>query len=190
MGDATRAAIDEGTKQDLRWFISCAHAVNGTVKIYKCLGSRLNIYVDASLKGVGGVFQNYVYKRALPDKPGWCIAYWEAINILVAVRTFAGFISGSIVNVWCDNQAAVNLLTSGRRRDPILHSIARNLWLAAAALDCELHFTHIRGTHNKAADLLSRWHNQANPTASLFQLLNDIPVWINGPEDAWDLHDI
>jgi hypothetical protein len=34
MGDTGRVAIDEGTKQDLRWFISCAHGVNGTVQIY------------------------------------------------------------------------------------------------------------------------------------------------------------
>jgi hypothetical protein len=64
MGDMTRMAIDEGTKQDLRWFISCAHAVNGTVQIYKCMQPRINIFVDASLKGVGGALQNYVYKLA------------------------------------------------------------------------------------------------------------------------------
>jgi hypothetical protein len=60
MGDMGRVAIDEGTKQDLRWFILCAHGVNGTVKIYKCCYPRIEIFVDASLKGVGGACQNYI----------------------------------------------------------------------------------------------------------------------------------
>jgi hypothetical protein len=91
MGDAPKAAIDEGTKQDLQWFIAFAHAANGTVLIYKCLLPRLNIFVDASLSGLGGVLNNYVYELSISHQPGYCIAHWEAINILVALRTFAPF---------------------------------------------------------------------------------------------------
>jgi hypothetical protein len=54
MGDASQAVIDEGTHQDLRWFIACAHAVNGTITIFKCLHPRLDLFVDASLQGLGG----------------------------------------------------------------------------------------------------------------------------------------
>jgi hypothetical protein len=117
-----------------------------------------------------------VYKLSLPDKPGWCIAYWEAINVLIALRTFASFVVGRSVNIWCDNQAAVNLLSSGRGSDPLLHAIARNLWLLSATLDCDLHFVHIRGSDNRVADLLSRWEDHPCPTATLFQLLNDVPI--------------
>jgi hypothetical protein len=88
MGEATSIAIDEGTKQDLQWFIACAYMVNRSVKISKCLQTRLEIFVDTSLRGLGGVLHNLVYKYALPPRPGWCISHWEAINILVALRTF------------------------------------------------------------------------------------------------------
>jgi hypothetical protein len=54
MGQAASVAIDEGTRQDLRWFLACAHAANGTVSIYKCLRPQTDIFVDASLSGVGG----------------------------------------------------------------------------------------------------------------------------------------
>jgi hypothetical protein len=47
MGQATKAAIDEGTKRDFQWFMACAHAINGTVQIYKCLRPRIEIFVDA-----------------------------------------------------------------------------------------------------------------------------------------------
>jgi hypothetical protein len=179
MGEATAIAIDEGTKQDLQWFIACAHGVNGSAKIFRWRQSSYHIYVDASLKGLGGVLQNFVYKLSLPHQPGWSIAHWEAINILVALRVFSSFIKGHKVVIWCDNKAAVSLFSSGRGIDPLLHSIARNLWLQQAVLDCELVFQHIRGADNKIADLLSRWDSHINPTAQLFFLLNGIPVWCN-----------
>jgi hypothetical protein len=73
---------------------------------------------------------------------------------------------------------AVNILNSGRGRDPILHYIARNLWLLEAALDCDIVFSHVRGIHNSTADLLSRWHVTNNPISKLFALLNNVPIWL------------
>jgi hypothetical protein len=54
MGSTHKVAIDEGTKQDLQWFMACPHAVNGTVSIFKCARPLINIFVDASLSGLGG----------------------------------------------------------------------------------------------------------------------------------------
>jgi hypothetical protein len=107
--------------------------------------------------------------------------------VLIAIRTFASFVAGRAVNIWCDNQAAVNLLNSGRGSDPLLHSIARNLWLLSAKLDCDLQFAHIRGSDNKVADLFSRWDDHPSPTASLFQLLNQVPIWMECSEEVWNL---
>jgi hypothetical protein len=45
MGPAASATIDEGTCQDLRWFIACAHVANGTISIYKCLQPQTDIFV-------------------------------------------------------------------------------------------------------------------------------------------------
>jgi hypothetical protein len=176
MGTATKIAIDEATKQDLQWFIACAHSVNGSVKIYKCLQPRTDIFVDASLRGLGGVLNNFVYKLALPPRPGWCIAHWEAINILVALRTFLPIIQGKLITIWCDNQVAINILNSGRGVDPILQIIARNIWLFSSQWDCDIQFTHIKGTNNIVADMLSRWESYFNPHSHLFQLLNNLPL--------------
>jgi hypothetical protein len=143
--------------------------------------------MDASLTGLGGVLSNYVYELSIDHKPDYCIAHWEAINILVAIRTFSSFILHSKVTIWCDNMVAVSILNSGRGRDPILHSIARNLWLWAAALDCDITFSHVRGIHNRTADLLSRWQFSNNQTATLFSLLNAVPIWLVPPADALTL---
>jgi hypothetical protein len=183
MGQATKIAIDEATKQDLRWFIACAHAVNGSVSIYKCLQPRIDIFVDASLRGIGGVLNNFVYKLTLPSHPGWCIAHWEAINVLVALRVFSTFISGNYITIWCDNKVAVNILNSGRGVDPILNTISRNIWLFQAGCDCDLQFAHIKGKFNNVADLLSRWEAHSNPYSYLYAFLNNVPVWCNASID-------
>jgi hypothetical protein len=184
MGAATKVAIDEGTKQDLQWFMACAHAVNGTIYIYKSVQPRIEIFVDASLTGLGGVLGNYVYELAISHKPEYCIAHWEAINVLVALRTFSKFLPSKLVTIWCDNTVAVNILNSSRGKDPILHTIARNLWLLEAFLDCSISFSHIKGVCNATADLLSRWSTSKNPVAKLFSLLNAVPIWVKPPPDA------
>jgi hypothetical protein len=69
MGVSAKAAIDEGTKWDLQWFIACTHAVNGTIKIYKCVLPRIDIFVDASLTGLGGILNYCVYQLPIRHKP-------------------------------------------------------------------------------------------------------------------------
>jgi hypothetical protein len=187
MGAAPKVAIDEGTKRDLQWFMACAHAVNGTTKIYKCMLPRIDIFVDASLSGLGGVLRNYVYELAITAKPGYSIAHWEAINVLVALRIFSPFLHAHNVTVWCDNTVAVSILNSGRGTDPILQSIARNIWLFEASVDCQLSFSHIKGKLNSIADLLSRWSLANNPVAKLYYLLNEVPIWFSPPLDVLDL---
>jgi hypothetical protein len=181
MGPAASAAINESTRQDLRWFIACAHAANGTVSIYKCLQPQTNIFVDASLSGLGGGLNAFVYRAALSPKPGWSIAHWEAINVFVALQVFSAFIRGRRIMVWCDSRVALAI------RDPLLHSIARNIHLLLTTLDCDLAFSHVPGLLNTVADLLSRWDASTHPTASLFTRLNAAPVWCPVPADALEL---
>jgi hypothetical protein len=91
MGTVASVAIDEGTYQDLRWFIACAQAANGTVAIYKCLSPQIDLFVDALLSGV---LHSFVYRAALSPRPGWSIAHWEAINVFAALQVFAAHIQG------------------------------------------------------------------------------------------------
>jgi hypothetical protein len=110
MGPAASVAIDEGTCQDIRWFIACAHAANGTVSIYKCLQPQTDIFVDASLSGLGGALNAFVYRAPLSPRPGWSIAHLEAINVFVALQVFSAFIGGRRVMDWCDSRVAVAIL--------------------------------------------------------------------------------
>jgi hypothetical protein len=187
MGDAGQVAIDEGTRQDLRWFMACSHAVNGSVTIYKCVQPRLHLYVDASLHGLGGALGACVYTHTFSHRPGWSIAHWEAINIFVALQVFADLLQGRLLTIWCDSRVAVSVLQAGRGQDPVLHAIARNIWLFLSAIDCDVEFRHIPGSLNQVADLLSRWSSSSSPLAALFSLLNQVPRWFPVPPGALDL---
>jgi hypothetical protein len=65
----------------------------------------------------------------------------------------------------------------------LLQCIAHNLWLFQAQMDCHTVYTHIRGSDNCVADLLSRWSATFNPVAKLFQLLDSIPIWMQVNSD-------
>jgi hypothetical protein len=53
IAELTYISIDEGFKQDLQCFIACAHAINETLSVYKYVQPWLDLYVDASLHGLG-----------------------------------------------------------------------------------------------------------------------------------------
>jgi hypothetical protein len=91
------------------------------------------------------------------------------------------------VTIWCDNTVAVSILNSGRGTVPLLHTIARNIWLWEAASDCEISFAHVKGKLNNIADLLSRWTVTANSIPKLFILLNAVPLWVQPPVDVLHL---
>jgi mannitol/fructose-specific phosphotransferase system IIA component len=76
------------------------------------------------------------------------IPHWEALNILVALKTWVRFLQSKRVIVWCDSKVTVGICNSGKDTDSILHAIIRNLWLFEASFDCEVQVSHIKGSHN------------------------------------------
>ena len=60
--------------------------------------------------------------------------------------------------ICCDNEAVISVLKTGKTRDSHLKACACNIGYASPASDIDLQDAHIRGTDNKVADVLSRWH--------------------------------
>lgn len=82
----------------------------------------------------------------------------EAINILVANRTLAHIDSdepASIV-ILTDNSSSSFAPMSGRTRDPVLASCARELWYEAAKHQEKITIGHQPGSSIPLADALSR----------------------------------
>ena len=117
--------------------------------------------VDACLTGVGATDGQWAYGQQILDVADerYSITELEAINIVVALHSFINTADrGGHVLVRCDNLAAVQALSSGRARNPILQECARAAWMVQAIMDVEVSFNHIPGIDNDVADALSRAH--------------------------------
>jgi hypothetical protein len=99
-----KITVDTEFRRDLQWFIAFAYMYNGCTK-YDNIQENINftIYTDASTKGLGACLDNQVYTLPI-NGAGQNIAYWEAINVLLALRTWAHILTNKRVCVFCDNQ--------------------------------------------------------------------------------------
>ena len=60
--DKGTVSLDSEFQKDIKWFSSFLTKFNGKVFLYKTLQPPItDIYVDASLQGLGGVWDNQVY---------------------------------------------------------------------------------------------------------------------------------
>ena len=139
----------------------------------KYLHSILNV---ASDKKSWKIVNNEV-SRAWRRFKGLNIVHLEMLNILVAVKLFCAHWKGMSILNYCDNFAVVNVLRSGRARDPYLAACARNIWLWAATHDIHFIYTHVSGKSNRTADLLSWWANSPSNVAELNMLVPS-PIWV------------
>jgi len=65
---------------------------------------------------------------------------------------------GKKVQILCDNQATVEVVNSGKCRNPIMLRCARELAYVAATNNFLVRCVHLPGESNRICDSLSRWH--------------------------------
>ena len=89
-------------------------------------------YVDACLSGIGASDGHTAYAgQVAPVHDGAAnITELEALNVVVAAHTLLSHSDArSHVRIHCDNNAAVQVLQSGKGRNKILLDCARALWM-------------------------------------------------------------
>ena len=91
-----------------------------------------------------GVFASKIYALHIPLAfKNYTIAHLEISNIVVALKIWRDSWKNQVINIKCDNMAVVEVLKSGKARDPILATCARNIWLLTAIFNIQLTVTHI-----------------------------------------------
>ena len=152
--------INADMRADMRWFLEFAAQWNGKSYI-PAPSPTMYIYVDACLSTVGGSDGKRAYAgQVTPITDGvHNITELEALNVVLALHTFLGKESaGAHVRIHCDNNAAVQVLQSGRGRNKVLLDCARAAWMVQAVLDVHVSYVHVPGKDNEIADRLSRAH--------------------------------
>ena len=80
----------------------------------------------------------------------------ELLTIVVSLRRWGKYMIGKRILVFCDNEAAVQILNSGHTRDAFMQKILREICFYAANLQFEVKAKHISGENNRLPDYLSR----------------------------------
>ena len=164
--------------KDLAWFNVFLSQYNG-VTYYDQKFSRIPVHLDACLTGLGGHYGTMVYSLPIPlGFMKYTIVHLEILNIVVAAKIWANHWANQKIQIFCDNMAVVEVLTTGKTRDATLATCARNLWLIAALYNINFIFSHIPGADNSIADLLSRWDNSPHHNNKLDKLIQN-PIWLN-----------
>ena len=176
-----RIKVTHDMVKDISWFIEFLHHFNGTV-MFPQLRSQVQVYVDACLTGMGAIWESNVYavSRHMEATQGASITQLEMCNVLVAIRVFAKMWSKKCVTFNIDNQAVVYALKYGRIKDQFMQSVARSVWLIAAAHYIELKYQHVPGIVNTQADALSRAFDPSCDLDKLYELNNHNWWPVNG----------
>ena len=157
-GDVIR--VTNHVRADLAWF-SRFLATENARSIIPHSRTVLRIWADSSLKGGGATDGMRAYSYLYPHKTAAArhITQLEALNVLVAVRTFVDSThAAGTIEVYGDNSASISAYSSGRARDPVLAACCRGMWFHAAKTQTNFIFTHMPGEAMALPDALSRAH--------------------------------
>ena len=170
--------LDTSFSQDLNWFHQFLKHFNG-ITYFDNRKVQGEIHLDASLTGFGACYDNMVYALPLPASfTQFHITQLEMLNVIVALKVWANVWQDKKITLYCDNMAVVEVVTTGKTRDPFLATCARNIWLLTAIFNIQLQVLHVPGKANVTADLLSRWTVTVNPEDKLRKLMPHF-IWVN-----------
>ena len=168
--DKTRIYLD----QDIAWFIKFLPTFNG-ITYFRTpeVDTDQTLFLDASLTGLGGVWRRRLYATPVRQIPGFSltIVHLEMLNVVIALRLWGSQWRHMRISIFCDNYSVVQVIRSGKTKDPFLALCIRNVWLLTAHNDIEIEVNHIPGIKNTIADTLSRI-NSPNPVNS--EILQDL----------------
>ena len=117
--------------RDVSWFNAFLPDFNGRVYFDKHSKPPVNnMFVDASLSGVWGIWEESVYailSGFIQGLPLHCtIVLFKMINVFIALKVWKHKLQGRTIVIHCDNIAVVNSILW----DSFLGSVARNIIMA------------------------------------------------------------
>lgn len=153
--------LNKEFRSDLTWWHIFLENWNGTSFLQVAnfpQAPGLIIQTDASGSwGCGGFLNGSWFKWQWP--PEWhpvAIMAKELVPIVLSCAVWGPSMARKVVLFQCDNTAVVAAVRKGSSKDTIVMRLLRCLWFFVAHFDTCLTIEHLAGTHNIAADQLSR----------------------------------
>ena len=166
-------SVPDDMVKDIQWWLLFMRDYNGVSLIppVAWIAPDVVFTTDSTLTGCGGLsdteYFHAVYPSSITDA-GHSINGLEILAVTIAVRLWGRNYSGQKLLIYCDNVHAVIAINTGKTKEPLVGSCARQLWLEVARFGFQLKAVHLPGVENRLADSLSRWH-MGPQYASLFR---------------------
>lgn len=80
----------------------------------------------------------------------------KRIALLVAIRLWDVRWAGVHIQVYCENEAVVTVIISGKTSDPFMRQILCSTWLSVSLQEFEIRAVHLPSATNRLLDYLSR----------------------------------
>ena len=119
------------------------YAFRGRLAYHK---KQIDVYVDASLTGIGAIWDNHVYAASHPLPLSYSIMQLEMANMLMAFCCFCQMWKSKAINFHVDNKSVVMTLTNSKIKFPTLQALSRSTCLIAASLNINITVKHIAGS--------------------------------------------
>ena len=188
---AKRIFLTPGFHKDLSWLLTFLPSFNGVTSIRKAdIPNIHTLHIDASLTGLGGVWNQEVYATPIFNFYGrdLKIVHLEMLNLVISLKLWAHKWAHCTVKFYCDNLAVVQVVKTGRTKDEWLALALRNIWLILATHDIALNIEHIKGSHNVVADMLSSIYSDKSVNQGLFKHVRDTCTWHRIPIQFFNLN--
>ena len=116
---------------------------------------------------------NY-FHSVFPDfiiNKNWNINVLELLSIVICLNLWGKYFKGKRIQIFCDNEAVCQVISSGKARCELLKSGLREIAFLAATMESEIKTVHLGSKSNRISDRLSRFHlNPSHETVSSFNL--------------------
>ncbi|RLC08583.1 MAG: hypothetical protein DRI57_23700, partial [Deltaproteobacteria bacterium] len=156
-----RKRVGSEFKKDIDWWWTFLDTFNGISVMldHEWLTPDAFFSTDACLQGGGGWVSGEFFSLSFPqfllDKQ-WHINSLELLVLLLGLRLWAPGFKGKKLKFFCDNEATVAVINSGRCKDPVMLSLLREVAFVCATNECLVRAVHLAGVENRLADALSR----------------------------------
>lgn len=178
---ASKCRLTLDFHRDMVWWHEFLDIFNGKCEFHD-LRPITDLQTDACNQSVGAFFQgDWFYSNLVVDHPSLSqlhINFKEALCVVLAAMRWAHTWQNKTIHVYCDNTAAVAMLSKGTTRHPTMMIYLRKLFWLSANFNFRLKVFHVPGVDNVIADHISRLHDADHflPFLEFLQSLHAFPV--------------